>query len=81
MQAAFIAIAVAATALMPAPATLAHWLYGATALYAAAIVSEKLDHPLDTLTGGFISGHALKHLLAAAAAYVIYRMLRQRTIR
>jgi len=80
MQAAFIAIAVAATALMRAPATHASWLYGAAALYAAAMISEKLDHPIGALTGGFVSGHTLKHLLAAAAAYVVYRMLRGRSV-
>jgi len=78
MQAGFIVIAVAATALMRAPATHANWLYGAAALYAAAMISEKLDHPIDTLTSGIVSGHTLKHLFAAAAAYVIYRMLLQR---
>lgn len=80
MQAGFIVIAVAATALMRAPATHAARLYGAAALYAAAMVTEKLDHPIDALTGGIVSGHTLKHLLAAGAAYVIYRMLLQRRI-
>lgn len=80
MQSGFIVIAVAATALMRAPATRAGWLYGAAALYAAAMVSEKLDHPIDALTGGVVSGHTLKHVFAAAAAYVVYRMLRHRAI-
>lgn len=80
MQAGYVAIAVAATALMRAPATRANWLYGAAALYAAAMVSEKLDHPIEQLTGGLVSGHTLKHVLAAAAAYVVYRMLRDRSI-
>jgi len=81
MQFGFILIAVFATALMPAPATRANWLYGAAALYAAAIASEKLDHPILALTGGIVSGHTLKHLFAAAAAYVVYRMLLGRDVK
>ncbi len=80
MQAGFIIIAVAATALMRAPATLANRLYGAAALYAAAMISEKLDRPIEALTGGLVSGHTLKHLFAAAAAYWVFRMLSKRSI-
>lgn len=80
MQAGYIIIAVAATALMCAPATLANWLYGAAGLYAVAMVSEKLDHPIDTVSGGIVSGHTLKHVLAAVAAYVVYLMLRRRSV-
>jgi uncharacterized membrane protein YfcA len=47
------------------------------ALYAAALVAERLDHPLFALTG-ILSGHTLKHGLAALAIYWALRMLRRR---
>lgn len=78
MQAGFIVVALAATALVPSPYTRASWLYWATALYAAAMVAERLDRPVYTLLSGALSGHTLKHLLAAASTYVIYRMLHER---
>lgn len=78
MQSSFIAAAMAATATIRSPWPRARWLYGAVALYAAAIVSERLDRPIDTVLDGVASGHTLKHLLAAASAYVIYRMLKAR---
>jgi predicted membrane channel-forming protein YqfA (hemolysin III family) len=78
MQAGFIVVALAATALVPTPYTHAAWLYWGAALYAAAMVAERLDRPIDALLGSVVSGHTLKHLLAAAGIYVIYRMLRER---
>ena len=78
MQLSFIAAAIAATATIRSPWPRARWLYGAVALYAAAIFSERLDHPIESVLGGVMSGHTLKHLLAAASAYVIYRMLKAR---
>ena len=79
MQASFVAAALLATALVPSRFTCARWLYGAAALYGAAIVCEKFDRAIDAILGGVLSGHTLKHLLAAAALYVVYRMLRKRT--
>jgi len=32
-------------------------------------------------TGKIISGHSLKHLLAALALFVVYRMLERRAVR
>lgn len=75
MQAGFIAIALAATVMIRSPYTHAGVLYAAVALYAAAIVSERLDHPINAALGGVVSGHTLKHLFAAAGGYAIYRML------
>ncbi len=40
--------------------------------------AERLDHAIAALLGGRVSGHTLKHLLAAAAIYVVYRMLLRR---
>ena len=47
------------------------------ALYAAALAAEWLDRPIFALTG-MLSGHTLKHVLAALAVYWALRMLRRR---
>jgi hypothetical protein len=41
-------------------------------------LAEHFDHALFGLTGEVVSGHSLKHLLAATALLVIYWMLRRR---
>ena len=46
--------------------------------YVLAKVLELLDKPIFELTGHIISGHTLKHLAAAGAAYWILRMLTKR---
>ena len=51
-----------------------------TGLYALAKVAERLDGWIFACKG-WISGHTLKHLLAAAAVYWLLRMLRQRASR
>jgi hypothetical protein len=78
MQLGFVAVALLVTAMVRSPYTLSGWIYGAVALYAAAFVSERLDRMIDAWLGGIVSGHTLKHLFAAAAIYVLYRMLMQR---
>src|SRR5262249_13083826 len=53
-------------------------LLGALAWYVAAkILEHPLDVPIFTL-GGWISGHTLKHLAAALAAYWVLRWVKQR---
>lgn len=52
-------------------------LYG-LGFYAIAKAAELLDHQIFSLTSGMISGHTNKHLLAAAAAFCVYLMLRRR---
>lgn len=52
----------------------------AIGLYAIAKVAEVADHPL-LLATDTISGHTLKHLLAAAASWCIVRSLVARTTR
>ena len=47
--------------------------------YALAKVAEIYDPAIYAATGNVISGHSLKHLVAAAAPYCVYRMLRERT--
>lgn len=48
------------------------------ALYGAALAAEWFDHQVFAL-GQIVSGHTVKHLLAALAAYQVTRMLRART--
>ena len=43
--------------------------------YVLAKVLEGLDDRVFEATGGWMSGHALKHVAAAVAAYALYRML------
>jgi hypothetical protein len=51
-----------------------------TGLYVLAKVAERLDGWIYARTR-WISGHTLKHLIAAVAVYWLLRMLRQRTSR
>ena len=55
------------------------YLIGAVLLYGAALGAEQLDQQVFSM-GGVISGHTLKHLLAALAGYQVLRMLRQRAL-
>ncbi|MDP1900368.1 MAG: hypothetical protein Q8K96_07930 [Rubrivivax sp.] len=52
-------------------------LLGVLALYFAALGAERLDREIFA-AGGWISGHTIKHLLAALAAAWLWRMLRLR---
>lgn len=55
-----------------------HYLLYGVGLYAAAKVAEYFDYGIYSLTATLISGHSLKHLLAALAAFCVYLMLRRR---
>ncbi|GIX28577.1 MAG: membrane protein [Burkholderiales bacterium] len=55
-------------------------LWAAFLLYAAALTAEWHDHAIFALGYG-VSGHTLKHLLAAAAMYWVLRMLMRRAPR
>lgn len=78
MQASFVAAALVATARLPSQYSHGRWLYGAAALYGLAVACEHLDRAIAAATHGAISGHTLKHLLAALALYVVAAMLRRR---
>lgn len=54
------------------------WFAGALACYAAAIAFDFSDRAVFEASGGAISGHTIKHILAGAAGYVGTRMLRAR---
>lgn len=47
--------------------------------YVIAKITEDRDHQIWILTGGTVSGHAIKHLMAALGCYVILLMLQLRT--
>ena len=66
--------------LFPSPYTREHDIYWMAALYFAAKVAECLDAGLFAL-GSILSGHSLKHLLAAGAAYRLLSMLRRRELK
>lgn len=55
----------------------AHDLYGALGWYSLAKIAELFDEPIYQLAG-VVSGHTLKHLLAAMGVYWLLRMLRLR---
>ena len=50
-------------------------VFGTAILYALAKVAEVFDAAIFQATGGIVSGHTLKHLLAAAAIFWLLRML------
>lgn len=73
--------AVAALAMLfPARYTRGFDLALATGVYLLAKACEILDGPIYSL-GGLLSGHTLKHLLSAAAAALVLRMIRRRVPR
>ncbi|MEM8687509.1 MAG: alkaline phytoceramidase [Pseudomonadota bacterium] len=52
------------------------YLYGMVGLYGVAKLVEVFDARVFELTGQLVSGHSLKHLLAAAACLVVVPMIR-----
>lgn len=65
-------------AAFPGRYTHRHYLLYGVGLYALAKAAELLDHPIYAATGAAISGHSVKHLLAAIAVFFVYRMLCRR---
>lgn len=57
------------------------WLWWPVLLYGLAKIVEAFDLQVYRLSGTLLSGHSLKHLLAAAAVYAVVVMLtRRRTV-
>ena len=54
------------------------YLVGGLVFYALAKAAEHWDAEIFSAAGGIVSGHSLKHLLAAGAPYCIYLMLKKR---
>jgi hypothetical protein len=67
------------TAFYPGRFTHRHYLLYGVGFYALAKIAEYFDYGLYTVTSTAISGHSLKHLLAAAAPFCVYLMLKRRT--
>lgn len=61
--------------LLPTPYTHGNFYWGLFVFYGAAKIVEVLDHEIFGLTQGLVSGHNLKHLLAAGGTAWILRML------
>jgi hypothetical protein len=55
------------------------YLWYGFGLYALAKLAEGLDPEIYSITAQALSGHVLKHLLAAASVFAIYVMLRRRS--
>ena len=66
-------------AFFPGRFTHRHYLLYGVGFYAAAKIAEYYDRETFALTANALSGHSLKHLLAAAAPLCVYLMLRRRT--
>lgn len=49
-------------------------------LYGLALLCDLSDRPIFSLTGGLISGHTAKHLVAVSATYWVMRHLQRRKI-
>ncbi len=62
--------------LFPGRHTRSRYIVYMILLYALAMAFDQLDHAIFWLLGGSISGHTLKHLTAAVAAYMLVAMLR-----
>ncbi len=61
--------------LFPGRHTHARYVFYLFVCYGFVVGSERLDHEIYALTAGTVSGHSLKHLFAALAAYMIHAML------
>jgi hypothetical protein len=59
--------------------SLGHLLFWVFGWYVLSKVLEALDHEIFAM-GGIVSGHTLKHLAAAAAVFVVWRMLVRRDV-
>lgn len=78
VQAAPFFVIASAVALFEGKYTHRHFLVYGLVLYALAKLAELFDAQIYSLTQELLSGHSLKHLLAAAAVYLLYLMLKRR---
>lgn len=67
--------------LFKSPYTHRGLLWLALTIYVASKLAEHFDTAVFAATGNILSGHSLKHLLAALALFVVYGMLRRRHAR
>jgi hypothetical protein len=80
VQAAPLLAVVLVLVLFPASRRDGAWLLGALGCYVAAKVFEVADQAFYELTEGALSGHAMKHLLAAAGVACLVALLRRRSL-
>ncbi|MGO4703848.1 hypothetical protein [Dyella sp. 2RAB6] len=66
-----------AVALLPTPWSGRSRLFAVLGVYLVAFACEQGDKLVFQASGGSISGHTIKHLVAALAFYVLLRMLRR----
>ncbi|MGH9675764.1 MAG: alkaline phytoceramidase, partial [Candidatus Acidiferrum sp.] len=66
-------------ALFPARYTRSSYIFGLIGLYVVAKICELFDRPIYAALNGSLSGHTLKHLIAAAATGCIALMLVRRS--
>jgi hypothetical protein len=79
VQAAPLLAVVLVLALFPASRPDGPWLLGALGCYAAAKAFEVADKDFYELTAGALSGHSMKHLLAAAGVACLVALVRRRS--
>lgn len=65
-------------AVFPGRFTHRHYLLYGVGFYALAKVAEYYDYGIYSFTSAAVSGHSLKHMLAAGAGLCVYLMLRRR---
>ncbi len=68
-------------AMYPSRYTHASQIWLVLLLYGAAKGCESFDHRIFLGTQGYLSGHTIKHILAALGIYLVYDMLRKRAYR
>ena len=75
VQGTVFASVIALIAVFPHPPRQRAFLALALGTYALAIVCEQLDRQIFDVMAGVVSGHTIKHLLAACAVFVLARMM------
>ena len=75
LQATVLLTIVVLVAVFPHPPRQRGHLALAFGLYALAVVCERLDRQVFDVLAGLVSGHTIKHLLAACGVFVIARMM------
>jgi hypothetical protein len=78
VQAAPFLVIACAVGLFEGKYTHRHFLVYGLVLYVLAKLAELFDAQIYSLTQELLSGHSLKHLLAAAGVYLLYLMLKRR---
>ena len=81
VQGTVFASVIALIAAFPHPPRQRGFLALALGTYALAVVCEQLDRQIFELLAGVVSGHTIKHMLAACAVFVLVRMMHLRPAR